>query len=137
MFEAHRQRQYPRELLFSTVVELVSLVSLGLRPSLHAAARKAENLPVSLAALYDLDLSHRASERSLAAPLLECAEAGECWIADRNFCTRSLMQGWHDAQAGITRARARPPSAPAAREPLAGLRPRRDGRHLRAADLGR
>lgn len=53
VFEAHRRRQYPRELLFSTVVELVSLVSLGLRPSLHAAARKAENLPVSLAALYD------------------------------------------------------------------------------------
>ena len=26
MFEANRQRQYPRELLFSTVVELVSLV---------------------------------------------------------------------------------------------------------------
>ena len=46
VFEAHRQRQYPRELLFSTVVELVSLVSLGLRPSLHAAARKAEGLPV-------------------------------------------------------------------------------------------
>ena len=53
VFEAHRQRQYPREVLFSTVVELVLLVSLGLRPSLHAAARKAENLPVSLAALYE------------------------------------------------------------------------------------
>jgi len=54
VFEAHRQRQYPRELLFSTVVELMTLVSLGLRPSLHAAARKLdERLPVSLAALYD------------------------------------------------------------------------------------
>ncbi len=53
MFEEHRQRQYPRELLFSTIVELMSLVSLGLRPSLHAAARQMENLPVSLAALYD------------------------------------------------------------------------------------
>ena len=29
------------------------LVRLGLRPSLHAATRKMENLPVSLAALYD------------------------------------------------------------------------------------
>ena len=47
VFEAHRQRQYPRELLFSTVVELMSLVSLGLRPSLHAAARQMDNLPVS------------------------------------------------------------------------------------------
>jgi IS4 transposase len=40
-------------LLFSSVVELVTLVSVGLRPSLHAAAKKMETLPVSLAALYD------------------------------------------------------------------------------------
>ena len=53
VFEASRQRQYPRELMMSTVVELMMLVSLGLRPSLHAAARKMERLPVSLAALYD------------------------------------------------------------------------------------
>jgi IS4 transposase len=43
----------PRELLFSSVVELMLLVTPGLRPSLHAAARKmAEQLPVSLAALH-------------------------------------------------------------------------------------
>lgn len=53
VFEANRQRQYPRELLFSTVVELMSLVTMGLRPSLHAAARKMPELGVSLAALYD------------------------------------------------------------------------------------
>ena len=35
VFEAERQRQYSRELLFSTVVELMTLVSLGLRPSLY------------------------------------------------------------------------------------------------------
>lgn len=29
MFQAHRQRQYPRELLFSSVVELMLLVTLG------------------------------------------------------------------------------------------------------------
>lgn len=53
VFEQHRQRQYPRDLLFSSVVELMTLVTLGLRPSLHAAARKmADRLPVSLAALY-------------------------------------------------------------------------------------
>jgi hypothetical protein len=40
VFEHNRQRQYPRELLFSSVVELMTLVTLGLRPSLHAAARK-------------------------------------------------------------------------------------------------
>jgi IS4 transposase len=53
VFEAHRGGQYTRELTFSTVVDLMSLVALGLRPSLHAAAQKAEHLTVSLAALYD------------------------------------------------------------------------------------
>lgn len=53
VFQAHRSRQYPRQLLFSSVVELMLLVTLGLRPSLHAAARRMrERLPVSLAALY-------------------------------------------------------------------------------------
>lgn len=53
VFDQHRERQYSRELLFSTVIELVTLVSLGLRPSLHAAARAMPTLPVTLAALYD------------------------------------------------------------------------------------
>src|SRR3954453_1480762 len=52
VFEAHRQKQYSRELLFSTVVELTTLVSLGRRPSLHAAARHMPSLPVSLGSLY-------------------------------------------------------------------------------------
>jgi IS4 transposase len=53
VFEEHSQTQYTRELLFSTVVELMSVVALGLRPSLHAAAQKMPDLPVSLTALYD------------------------------------------------------------------------------------
>jgi IS4 transposase len=56
VFEAHRERQYTRELLFSTVVDLMSLVALGMRPSLHAAAQRAiadGDLGVSLAALYE------------------------------------------------------------------------------------
>ena len=185
VFEQTRQRQYPRELLFSTVVELTSLVSLGLRPSLHAAAKKAMNLPVSIAALYDkvrrtepeilsrlvqqsaqrllpvvealgftpslpgwqlrvLDGNHlpasekrlaplrgyrgaalpghtlvvydadrglvtdivpcedaHAQERAVAGPLLERAQPGELWIADRNFCTRTIVQGWHKAGASF------------------------------------
>lgn len=32
VFQAHRQRQYPRQLLFSSMVELMLLVTLGLRP---------------------------------------------------------------------------------------------------------
>lgn len=50
--ETRRQRQYSRELLFSTVVELTTLVFLRLHPSLHAAARGMLGLPVSLASLY-------------------------------------------------------------------------------------
>lgn len=56
LFEQHRARQYTRELLFSTVVDLMERVALGLRPSLHAAARRAlttGELGVSLQALYD------------------------------------------------------------------------------------
>jgi IS4 transposase len=53
VFEAQRDRQYTRELLFSSVVDLMGLVALGLRPSLHAAAQSDPDLSVSLAALYD------------------------------------------------------------------------------------
>jgi IS4 transposase len=53
LFEEHRQRQYKRELLFSSVVDLMSLVALGIQPSVHAAAQAGRDLPVSLAALYD------------------------------------------------------------------------------------
>jgi IS4 transposase len=183
VFDEHRQRQYSRELLFSTVVKLVSLVSLGLRPSLHAAAKKMEDLPVSVAALYDkvrrtepailralvrgsaerlgpvvgpmagaaslpgwqlrvIDGNHLPGsekrlkplrerrgaalpghalvvydpDRDLATdmvacedaydnermgmkPLLECAQAGQLWIGDRNFCSGPIMKGWEAAGA--------------------------------------
>jgi len=194
VFEAHRQKQYSRELLFSTVVELTTLVSLGLRPSLHAAARRMPTLPVSLGSLYDkvnhtepailralvrgsaerlapvmaalgsaaslpgwrvrvLDGNHlpasekrlaplrgfrgaalpgqslvvydpdsglvsdlvacedaHASERAAVTPLLDSAQPGELWIADRHFCTRTVLQAWQDAGAGfIVREHARHP----------------------------
>jgi IS4 transposase len=194
VFEAHRQKQYSRELLFSTVVELTTLVSLGLRPSLHAAARQMPTLPVSLGSLYDkvnhtepailralvrgsaerlvpamttlapgaslpgwrmrvLDGNHlpasekrlaslrgfrgaalpgqslvvydpdnglvtdlvacedaHASERAAVEPLLDSAQPGELWIADRHFCTRTVLQAWQGAGAGfIVREHARHP----------------------------
>jgi IS4 transposase len=183
VFETHRQRQYPRELLFSTVVGLMTLVSIGVRPSLHAAAKQAQSLKVSLTALYDkvkrsepavmralvqgswqrlepvvrpmvvkpvlpgwqvrvIDGNHlpasekrlaalrelraaalpghtlvvydpdstlvtdivacedaHAQERAVVEPLLGSAQPGQVWIADRNFCTRTILQGWHDAGA--------------------------------------
>lgn len=185
IFQEHRQRQYPRELMFSTIVELMTLVTLGLRPSLHAAARKLESLPVSVAALYDklkrtepavlrglvrgsaqrlapvaaqLDATaslpgwqlrivdgnhlpasekrlrplrgHRGaalpghslvvydpdlglvcdimpcedaheSERVGVQPLVEGAQAGQLWIADRHFCTLAILQGFSQAGASF------------------------------------
>ena len=53
VFERNRDKQYTRELLFSTVVDLMGLVALGLKPSLHAAAQASSELGVSLTALYD------------------------------------------------------------------------------------
>lgn len=51
VFPHHRARQYERDLLFSTVVELMMHVAVGLQPSLHAAVREAQ--PLSLTALYE------------------------------------------------------------------------------------
>jgi IS4 transposase len=184
LFEQHSERQYTRELLFSTTVDLMSVVAMGLRPSLHAAAKAAVaqgELPVSITALYDkvnrtepalvralvagsagrlgpvlagleakpqmsvpgfqvriLDGNHLAAsqkrlkplrgfagaalpgqslvvydpdlgmvtdlipcedghtqERALMGPLLAAARPGELWLADRNFCTRAILSGWH------------------------------------------
>ena len=68
LFEEYRGRQYERELLFSTVVDIVALVALGLQPSVHAAARSRESLRVSLSALYD-KLNH--TEPALGRALVE------------------------------------------------------------------
>jgi hypothetical protein len=35
------------------------------------------------------------------APLLECAGPGELWLNDRNFCTGTILLGWHQAQASF------------------------------------
>lgn len=52
LFDEFRERQYTRDLLFSSTVELMSVVALGLQPSVHAAAQAKNDLGVSLAALY-------------------------------------------------------------------------------------
>jgi IS4 transposase len=53
LFEDHAERQYTRDLLFSSIVELMSLVVCRIRPSINAAYQKnAVPLPVSLKALY-------------------------------------------------------------------------------------
>ena len=37
LFEKNSENQYTRQLLFSTVVDMMSSVSCGIRPSIHAA----------------------------------------------------------------------------------------------------
>jgi hypothetical protein len=92
VFEAHRQKQYARELLYSTVVELTTLVSLGLRPSLHTAARQMPTLLVSLGSLYD-KVSHTEPANPARAGARHRRAAGACdggaghrgepaWLAD-------------------------------------------------------
>jgi IS4 transposase len=187
LFEQERQEQYKGELLFSTTVELMSVVAVGQRPSLYAAAQACTDLPVSVQALYgkinrtepslvralvhssaerlspvmapmnqgksplvrnyrvrlvdgnhlaasdkrikplrgfrgaalpghslvvydpDLDMAvdmvpcedGHAQERSLTAPLLERAQAGDLWMGDRNFSTRALLAGWQERGCGF------------------------------------
>lgn len=90
VFAQHRRRQYPRELMFSTIVELMTLVTLGLRPSLHAAARKLDKLPVSLAALYD---KLRRTEPAILRALV-CGSAQRLAPVASQFSAPSSLPGW-------------------------------------------
>lgn len=54
IFESHAQIQYTRELMFSSLVNLMSLVVCGIYPSVSAAYKaKAKQLNVSRTAVYD------------------------------------------------------------------------------------
>lgn len=53
IFATHAQRQYERELLFSSLVNLLSLVVCGIHPSVNAAYKaRAEKMNVTRGALY-------------------------------------------------------------------------------------
>ena len=54
LFETYSERQHSQELLFSTQVDLMSLVVCGMYPSVHAAyQKKAVEVSVSTTALYN------------------------------------------------------------------------------------
>jgi len=91
MFEKESQAQYTRELLFSTTVEAMSLVALGLRPSVHAAAQSVE-LPVSIQALYG-KLRNTETEvvREGAFRTGNCCTMRECF-ASRSSCHPTCMR---------------------------------------------
>ena len=68
VFEKHAERQYTRELLFSSVVDVMSVVVCKVQPSVNAAFHAVKkSLPVSIAALYD-KLNH--TEPGVAAGLV-------------------------------------------------------------------
>jgi S-adenosylmethionine/arginine decarboxylase-like enzyme len=53
LFERSSKSQYTKELLFSTVVEMMSSVSCGIRPSIHAAYQaKVSSMGVSVTSVY-------------------------------------------------------------------------------------
>ena len=54
LFEKNTKTQYTKELLFSTVVEMMSTVACGIRPSIHAAYQaKASEINVSVTSVYN------------------------------------------------------------------------------------
>ena len=54
LFDEHADKQYTRELLFSSVVDLMSVVVTKVAPSVHAAYQAvADTLPVSLTSVYN------------------------------------------------------------------------------------
>ena len=54
IFEAAAEAQYTRELLFSTLVDLMSLVVSRVHPSVRAAYReRKKQIPVTVRAVYD------------------------------------------------------------------------------------
>ena len=54
LFEHTAEKQYTRELLFSTTVDLLSLVVCGVQPSVKSAyLAKQQQIPVTLKCLYE------------------------------------------------------------------------------------
>lgn len=111
------------------------LVAMGLRPSLHAAARQADDLPVSLAALYDKvrrtepevlrALVRRSAER--LAPVLSAIEARPPSLP--GFALRVLDGNHLLSQPEAPEGPAGAPGRVAAWAGAGGLRPQQRPRH--------
>src|SRR3989442_440336 len=85
--------QYERELLFSTLVDLTSLVVCRITPSIHAAyVRLRDRIPVSVKALYD-KLSHVELSTSRALVQHTAGEAGGL-IERMKGCRTPLLPGF-------------------------------------------
>ena len=73
LFERATERQYTRELLFSSVYELMNLVVCQVQPSIHAAYQdNKESIETSLTAVYDkLNGIDMATSRALVGDTAE------------------------------------------------------------------
>jgi hypothetical protein len=69
LFDKHAESQYTRDLLFSSVVDLMGMVVGKIQPSVHAAFQSVKDtLPVSITALYDkLNLTEPAVSSALVS----------------------------------------------------------------------
>jgi hypothetical protein len=104
LFEREREQQCTRELLFSTTVELMSVVAAGMRPSVHAAAKACKDLPVSVQAVYDkIKWTEPALVRGLVQGSAKQLAAGYVGVEKREVLQEALtvsgqeMQ-WHVAK---------------------------------------
>jgi hypothetical protein len=93
LFEDVAERQYTRKLLFSSIVDLMSLVVCRIRPSIHAAYQAhAETIDASIKAVYD-KLDH--TEPALSAALVHStAERLEPVIDAMNGGRSPLLPGY-------------------------------------------
>jgi hypothetical protein len=89
LFERVAERQYTRQLLFSTAVELMAQVVLGRKPSVHAAYQAlSDRLDVSSTAVYDklqhMELAVSAAlvrdSADRAAPVIHALGAAPPWL---------------------------------------------------------
>lgn len=98
IFENHRQQQYTREVMFSSLVNLMTLVVCSIYPSVNAAYKaKAKELNVTRASVYNklggVELAvSQALVRETAADMAQIIEdlAGQLWrtprgISDPNY----------------------------------------------------
>jgi hypothetical protein len=93
LFHAAAVAQYERELLFSTLVDLTSLVVCRISPSIHAAyVRLRDRMPVSVKALYD-KLSHVELSTSRALVQHTAGEVGAL-IERMKGCRAPLLPGF-------------------------------------------
>lgn len=93
VFGAAAEAQYERELLFSTLVDVTSLVVCRITPSIHAAyVRLRDRIPVSVKALYD-KLSGVELSTSRALVQHSAKEAGGL-IERLKGCRGALLPGY-------------------------------------------